>query len=180
MQKSFAGIALAVLVLASGTVGCDSISRADKSLPVKETPAAAPTSPASKSSPFAAMEQSIHQQVNQYRQSRGLPPLTLDDRISQQARAHSQAMASGRVPFSHQGVEERFKAIGKSISYRAAAENVAFNQGYTDPVTQAVQGWIDSPGHRHNMEGKYELTGIGIAKNAKGEYYFTQLFIKRR
>jgi uncharacterized protein YkwD len=27
------------------------------------------------------------------------------------------------------------------------------------------------------MEGNYNLTGIGVAKNAEGEYYFTQLFI---
>jgi uncharacterized protein YkwD len=30
------------------------------------------------------------------------------------------------------------------------------------------------------MEGNYDFTGIGITKNAKGEYYLTQVFIKRR
>jgi uncharacterized protein YkwD len=30
------------------------------------------------------------------------------------------------------------------------------------------------------MVGAYDLTGIGIAKNAKGEYYYSQIFIKRR
>lgn len=177
MQKLYAGITLAVL--ASGIIACDSISRADKFLPMAETPDAETALKAAKSSPFSTMEQTVHQQVNQYRQAHNLPPLTLDARISEQARLHSQAMGKGQVPFGHAGVEQRVKAIGKSILYRAAAENVAFNQGYSDPVTQAVQGWIKSPGHRHNMEGQYDLTGIGIAKNAQGEYYFTQLFIKR-
>jgi len=44
----------------------------------------------------------------------------------------------------------------------------------------AVKGWINSPGHQKNMVGDYNLTGIGIAKNNVGEYYFTQLFVKKR
>jgi uncharacterized protein YkwD len=40
---------------------------------------------------------------------------------------------------------------------------------------QAVDGWIKSDGHRKNMEGQFLiLTGTGL-RNAKGEYYFTQL-----
>ena len=72
------------------------------------------------------------------------------------------------------------EAIAKAIAYSAAAENVAYNSGYSDPATQAVQGWLKSTGHRQNLEGNYNLTGIGIAKNAKGEYYFTQIFILSR
>jgi uncharacterized protein YkwD len=30
------------------------------------------------------------------------------------------------------------------------------------------------------MEGNFNVTGIGVAKNDKGEYYFTQLFILER
>jgi uncharacterized protein YkwD len=57
---------------------------------------------------------------------------------------------------------------------------VAYNQGYSKPDEQAVEGWIKSSGHRKNMEGDFDLTGIGITKNAKSEYYFTQIFIKSR
>ncbi len=178
MQKLCAGTTLGVLVLASGLISCDSASITDKILPTKETVPAVPASKAS-SSPYKPLEQSIHQQINRYRQSRKLTPLTLDPRISEQARAHSQAMASGKVPFSHQGFEQRVQAIRRVIPYRTASENVAFNYGYSNPGQQAVQGWIKSPGHRINIEGQYKLTGIGIAKNAKGEYYFTQIFIRR-
>lgn len=173
MSKLFAGIVLGLLT--NGIVGCDPASIADI-LPVKETVSATPAIAAS--SPYNALEQSIHQQVNQYRQARKLPPLTLDPRISEQARIHSQNMASGKVPFSHQGFEQRVGAIRRVIPDRASAENVAFNKGYSNPGQQAVQGWIKSPGHRINLEGQYSLTGIGIAKNAKGEYYFTQIFIR--
>jgi uncharacterized protein YkwD len=126
------------------------------------------------------LEQKIHNRVNQYRLSRSLPPLRLDARISYEARRHSQAMARGNAPFSHDGFANRVKAIGASIPYRKAGENLAEIQGYTDLVGTTVQGWINSPGHRKNMEGDFNLTGVGAAKNLKGEYYFTQIFVQER
>lgn len=168
-----------VAVLANGLGGCD-ISTANKFLPAQEASSPAPASKAVSSSTFTALEQSIYQQINQYRQSLNLPPLKLDPRINEQARAHSQAMANGRVPFSHQGFDQRVQAISRAIPYSEAAENVAYNQGYKNPDRQAVEGWIESNGHRRNIQGNYNLTGIGIAKNAKGEYYFTQIFIRSR
>ncbi len=127
-----------------------------------------------------ALEQAVNDQVNDYRATQGKPLLRLDSRISDQARSHSQDMASGASTFGHQGFDQRVQAIAKVIPYRAAAENVAYNQGYAEPVTQAVQGWLKSTGHRQNIEGQYDLTGIGVANNGKGEYYFTQIFIRSR
>lgn len=132
------------------------------------------------SSFLIALEQEAHQQVNQYRASRNLAPLKLDSRLSNEARLYSQQMAQGKAPFSHQGIEKRFKQVEKIRPYRKAAENLAVNKGYLDPVTTAVQGWINSPGHRKSMEGEFNVTGIGVAKNPKGEYYFTQFFIFER
>ncbi|AMW30987.1 MULTISPECIES: CAP domain-containing protein [Arthrospira] len=127
---------------------------------------------------IASLERQVHQQVNEYRQSRGLSPLQLDSRISNESRRHSEDMATGRVRFSHDGSKERFEAVGSQIRFRQIAENLAYNYGYADPVKQAVKGWIDSPGHHKNMIGDYSLTGIGVAINAKGEYYFTQIFVR--
>ncbi len=179
MQKHLAKIIFGLLVLVGGLSSCDS-SLSNGQSPPSESAPSSKVSQESNKSEFAALEESVHQQVNQYRQSRGLPPLKLDARISEQSRVHSEAMASGEVPFSHNGFEGRVKAIAKDIPYRQAAENVAYNMGYSNPGEQAVEGWINSPGHRKNMEGNYDFTGIGITKNAKGEYYLTQVFIKRR
>jgi len=178
LRPLFIRIALGTLVFAGGIVGCDSLFRAAKIIPVKETPSDAPVSKAAASS-YSALEKSVYQQINHYRQSHNLPPLTLDPRISKQARAHSQAMASGRVPFGHQGFEQRIQAISRIIPYLQAAENVAFNKGYSNPGQEAVEDWIKSPGHLTNIEGQYNLTGIGVVKNAKGEYYLTQIFVRR-
>ena len=128
------------------------------------------------SSPITDLEKAVNQQINQYRASKKLPPLRVDPQMTQIARIHSENMANGKATFSHDGFEGRAKAI--TIPYQSVAENLAYNMGYSDPVRKAVEGWIKSEGHRKNMEGQFNLTGIGIAKNAKGEYYFTQLFVR--
>lgn len=124
---------------------------------------------------YLILEKSIYEKVNQYRQSQKLPPLKIDPRISEEARKHSQNMANKTVPFSHQGFETRI--VNTHINYRSAAENVAYNQGYQNPAQVAVDGWIKSAGHQKNMVGNFNLTGVGVAKNAQGEYYFTQIFM---
>jgi uncharacterized protein YkwD len=128
---------------------------------------------------LAALERTVYQQVNQYRQSRNLPPLAIDERISQQARLHSQAMANGSVSFSHNGFDQRAQAIAQAIPNRGTAENVAYNQGYADPVAQALRGWVASEVHRRNLEGQYTMTGIGVAQNSRGQVFLTQLFVQR-
>ncbi|MEH2191258.1 MAG: CAP domain-containing protein [Nostoc sp.] len=123
-----------------------------------------------------ALEESAFTQINNYRTSQGLPALARNSAIDNQARIHSQQMANGEVPFGHTGFSERIQAIG--ISYRAAGENVAYNQGYSDPATTAVQGWLKSPGHLANIKGNYDQTGIGVAATNTGKVYFTQIFLR--
>lgn len=126
------------------------------------------------------LEEEINRRVNQYRLSKNLPPLTMNAEISYVAREHSKDMASKQATFSHDGFDNRAKSVGKTIPYQSFAENLAYIKGYPDLADVAVKGWINSPGHRKNMEGEFNLTGIGIAKNSEGEYYFTQLFLLQR
>ena len=126
----------------------------------------------------ANLIETVHQQLNQYRKSQNLPPLNLNAAISQQAEIHSQNMAQQTVEFGHHGFKARIKALSDRISYGSAAENVAHDRGYDNPAARAVAGWLDSKRHRQNIVGDYNLTGIGVAKNQQGEYYFTQIFIQ--
>ncbi len=128
---------------------------------------------------LAEIRRTIHEQVNQHRQSLGLRPLTLVPLISNQAEVHSRDMASGRVAFGHDGFKTRVERIAQQLPHKSSAENVATNRGFDDPAREAVIGWLNSPGHRKNIEGRYELTGIGITKDEKNEYYFTQIFLHR-
>lgn len=126
----------------------------------------------------ATMEASIFQKINRYRISQNLPALTRNSAIDNQARIHSQNMASGKIAFGHDGFSGRVAATGIANSGRA--ENVAFNQGHQDPANQAVQGWLKSSGHLENIRESYNLTGIGVANNNQGQIYFTQIFLRSR
>ena len=124
---------------------------------------------------LASMENSILNEVNRHRSSRRLPPLHSNSIIETEASIHSQRMASKQVGFGHGGYETRVSRISKRISgIKASAENVAYGQMNAREV---VQGWLKSPPHRKNIEGKYNLTGIGVSRNSKGVIYYTQLFM---
>ena len=122
---------------------------------------------------IAALELSIHNQIDRYRQSLNLPPLTIDPTVSAQARAHSQEMAqAGTLSHTMDSVERQRK-------YPTAAENIASTQADPQPDLIAVQDWLASPAHKQHILGNYNLTGIGVAKNDRGEYFFTQIFINK-
>jgi len=127
----------------------------------------------------AALERAVHELVNRHRRARGLAPLTLDPRISQQARLHSRAMAEGRTRFGHDGFTDRIAALSHVMTCQRTAENVASNRGHRDPAGEAVRGWLESRAHRENIDGPYDLTGVGVARNAAGEVFFTQMFVGR-
>jgi len=129
-------------------------------------------------SPYADLEQATFNSINAHRASIGLSKLNWSGVMADQARDHSEAMADGRVNFSHDGFNDRVDAIKKEISIGGAGENVAMNWGSADPVGVAVSGWLNSTGHRNNIEGDYDLTGVGVAKNEDGKYYLTQIFAK--
>jgi len=134
------------------------------------------TEQAAASTELLRLEQQVQRLVNQYRISRHLPPLISHETISQQARKHSQAMANREVPLGHDRFERRERAISEVLSFSAAAENVAYIQGYSDTAQNAVNGWLRNTRHRENIEGDYTLTGIGVAIDRHGAYYFTQIF----
>jgi len=125
----------------------------------------------------AALEREVFELVNRHRGTRGLPPLTLDARISRQARLHSVAMAKAAVSAGHAGFDDRVQALRRAMPVRHVAENVAVNRGYRDAASGAVRGWLRSPGHRENIEGPYQETGVGVASDAAGRFFFTQIFV---
>ncbi|MBW4641773.1 MAG: CAP domain-containing protein [Goleter apudmare HA4340-LM2] len=178
-QTAF-GVALSTLVLASELTTASFPVHTSTKKPIHHQPLSINANQVATSTTFktAALEKSVFDQINRYRIAQGLQKLKLNANISKQARIHSQNMANGKVPFSHQGFERRVTAI--PIIYNNAAENVAFNQGYSNPASEAVNGWLNSPGHLQNIKGKYNLTGIGVAANQKGEVYLTQIFLHAR
>jgi uncharacterized protein YkwD len=127
---------------------------------------------------FSVMEQQILQEINSYRASKRLKPLQMVELITDAATKHSKDMGRGRVPFGHDGFDDRMDRIMRKIdNANACAENVAFGKFTAQEV---VKRWIQSPGHKKNIEGNYNLTGIGVVRGKDGYPYFTQIFINQR
>lgn len=122
-----------------------------------------------------SQDEAVLHYVNQYRAKHGLSALSMDARMSQEAVYHSEAMAKGRIGFGHLGFEGRIKRLYRVIpNANGASENVAAGKWN---AKQVVDGWMNSPGHRRNILGHYNITGIGIAHDSRGRTYYTQLFI---
>ncbi len=142
-----------------------------------------PTAPPADESPpveLAEIEAQVHESINRHRTALGLPPLVFDPAIARIARGHSQAMAERRVSFGHGGFDQRAQAIRRVVPFRSLSENVAWNNhGRAITAEVAVRGWIESSGHRRNLEGPYTITGIGVARDAGGAFHYTQIFVAR-
>ena len=83
-------------------------------------------------------------------------------------------MSENRVPFGHDGFDDRVKQF-PFRGHHGSAENVAYNNGHSDTAKVTVDGWIKSPGHRRNLLGNYNYMGIGVYLS-NGTYYYTQMF----
>lgn len=145
--------------------------------PIISSPASTQTTSTSPAV-WSDVERETFDLIQDHRQSLGLTRMQWSNAVAEAARQHSADMAAGRVPFSHDGFEARTDRIRASLAISGAAENVAYNQGYDQPAASAVEGWLESDGHRRNIEnGRYTHTGIGIVKTSDDTYYFTQMFV---
>lgn len=123
----------------------------------------------------AAMRAMILHYVNVYRAKHHLTALKLNDTATKVAATHSQAMAHKTIPFGHAHFNDRIQRLYQQLEQcRGGAENVAY---YKLNAKRLVDAWIASPGHRRNIEGHYNVTGIGIAHGKTGWAYYTQIFV---
>lgn len=131
----------------------------------------------------AGFERVAFDLVNMKRVQNGLQPLEWSDKIAAVARLHSQNMAEFHF-FSHRGLDNKMvsdradaEKLGK---WQSIGENIAYNRGYKDPIAKAVELWLNSPSHLHNMlDGNWKESAIGVAVAMDGSYYFTQVFLKK-
>jgi len=98
------------------------------------------------------------------------------DDLNEIARKHSEDMAKGKCAFGHSGFEQRETQAQEIIKpFYAMAENVAFGATTAKDV---VTMWKNSSEHRKNMLGDYKYIGIGTAPDAKGQLYYTEIFVR--
>lgn len=145
-----------------------------------QVPAPPTASTPTQSDAVGQMEAQVRSQINQIRQAQGLRPLTQNDRLAQVARAYSHRMAEEHF-FAHTSpsgdtMVERVQGAG--IFYLMLGENLFTSTNLPQPATAAVEGWMNSPGHRANiLRPEYRETGIGVWR-VGNTYYFTQLFLR--
>lgn len=129
------------------------------------------------SASLSAQEQTAGNLLNSDRARYGLAPLTIDPELCRIARIKSEDMRDNHY-FAHQSptygdVRSMLKKFG--YSYNAAGENIAHHA----TVEKCEAAFLSSPGHRRNiMNRSYTRVGIGIARDAKGFVYLTQIFCR--
>ncbi|OYT72836.1 MAG: hypothetical protein CFK49_04985 [Armatimonadetes bacterium JP3_11] len=128
------------------------------------------------------LEQIVHRLINEQRQRAKLPPLNWREDVARAARDHSKNMAE-RNFFDH--IDPQLGAVDKRlnrfrIAWRACGENIFMLYGYENPAPIAVQGWMESPGHRRNiLYREFTHTGVGVFYRQRDQrFYLTQIFIR--
>jgi len=129
-----------------------------------------------------ALEHQCLDEVNRVRRAQRLAPLTFYRDLLPVARAYSRRMAEEHF-FSHNdpdGRTVRERVSDAEITWRIVGENLAYSNGYVNPVAASVHSWMESPGHRRNLlDPDYNVTAIGAWIGSDGTVYFTQIFLKQ-
>ncbi len=135
-----------------------------------------------------ALETTVHQLINEYRDEQGRAVFRWDEELAALARAHSLDMAKHDYyrHVNRAGDDPTARARKAGYDCRnprsvGVAENIYLLYGHTssmrvgnrityqwisqkDLAQRFVAGWIASTGHRRNiLDGRYTRTGIGVA-----------------
>src|SRR6185436_13074627 len=129
-----------------------------------------------------SLEQQCLDEVNRVRRARRLARLDFYDDLLPVARQYSRRMAEERF-FSHtdpDGRTVRERVDEADIKWRMVGENLAYSNGYINPVAASLHSWMESPGHRRNiLDPDFRLTAIGAWIDSDGTVYFTEIFLKQ-
>ncbi|MCA8997081.1 MAG: CAP domain-containing protein [Planctomycetaceae bacterium] len=141
---------------------------------------------------LSPVEQEVFRQANAQRAQQQTAPVLLSRILSDYARDWSQRMASGEVPFGHgedgtetdSGFRRRAASAAMDRAYSGGSENCfvctpADGAAPASLANVAISGWMNSEGHKRNMlNPEQEYLGVGVARSAGGDLYFTQIFLK--
>lgn len=112
--------------------------------------------------------------INDYRISIGLNALQQINYISYKCEEHNKDMIAVNA-ISHNGFVARSEDIMKALSAKKIGENVAYNYKTAQAV---LTGWLNSEGHKENIEGDYTHFGLSVTTDASGKKYYTNIFVK--
>ena len=123
----------------------------------------------------AAAETAMLELLNRERVAQGLVALTVDERLRQAARDHSDEMVRERY-FAHESPAHGSpfdRMLRAGARFGAAGENLAFAPN----VETAHRGLMNSPEHRKNiLTPNFRRVGIGVMRAGAWGRMFTQNF----
>ena len=125
---------------------------------------------------YSSDEAELADLINEHRVSLGLNPLQLINHISYKSEEHNEYMIANKV-VNHDLFAERSENIIEVLGAVKVNENVAYNFVSASSVLNA---WLNSPGHKANIEGNFTDFGISVSIDAAtGKKYYTNIFIKK-
>jgi uncharacterized protein YkwD len=113
--------------------------------------------------------------INNYRVSVGLNALEKINHVSYKSEEHDNYMITNNV-VNHNDFEARSTNIIKVLGAKNVSENIAYNY---NSAKGAFDAWMNSAGHKQNIEGDFTHFGISIRENpTNGKKYYTNIFVK--
>ena len=117
--------------------------------------------------------------TNQERQRNGLSELRYNKELEKSAQRHASDMAEKNY-FSHDGLDgsDLKQRVGNTnYRYTNVGENLFWRTPDNDPA-YAVQGWMESAGHRKNvLDPQFSEIGLGYAYDSStSKHYYVQVF----
>lgn len=125
----------------------------------------------------SSVDDQVAQGLNAHRLGKGLPKLTRNAGLDSLARSHAQKMlGEGKLEHSNLDYVGHISESKYRISH--LSENImrAFLVEDSQVAEIVARSWIESKGHRFNVESKSTHFGVGIAKGADGVVYASSLY----
>lgn len=120
--------------------------------------------------------------LNRERANHHLPELKPHPLLFKAARGHSENMAKERkMEHELKGKKPVDRVDATGYNWGKVSENIAKAEDGEPQLSEIVKKWMESKTHRDNLLDKNVAeTGLGIARNDKGEIYYTQVFARQR
>ncbi|WP_338730778.1 CAP domain-containing protein [Mangrovimonas cancribranchiae] len=121
------------------------------------------------------IEIEILELINEYRLTNGYNALDNMDVIKSQAFSHTDYMVE-TSDVSHHNFFQRKNYLINNAGATKVSENVAYGFSSAQSV---VNAWLNSPGHKENIEGDFTDFDISAEMDSEGRWYFTNIFLKK-
>jgi uncharacterized protein YkwD len=124
---------------------------------------------------FSTNELELLDRINHHRDSINLNTLQENQHISYICYEHNTYMIDTGI-INHDYFQSRVDNLQNTLDAERVGENIAYN--YQNP-SSVLNAWLNSPGHKKNIEGDYTDFGLSITIGTNQRKYITLILIKK-